>query len=144
VQTFGAKIAGTAIPIPIYALRETVPGVIYEIRIKTNKPAPPQTMETIRAMFAQRLPQVKIHYIEVSDRNVTIQLEGSPIAWELILSLLPLIFTLLGLAIILIAVFSLISAVPSYVWALLIIGAITLFIVPGLIPKVKLPKKAKK
>jgi hypothetical protein len=144
MQTFGAKVAGAAIPIPIYALKETVPGVIYEIRIKTNKPAPPQTMETIRTMFAQRLPQVKIHYIEVSDQNVTIQLEGSPIAWELILSLLPLIFTLLGLAIILIAVFSLISAVPSYVWALLIIGAITLFIVPGLIPKVKLPKKAKK
>jgi hypothetical protein len=113
MQTFGAKIAGTAIPIPIYALRETIPGVVYEIRIKTNKPAPPHTIETIRRMFSQRLPQVKIHYIEVNDRNVTIQLEGSPIDWALILALLPLIFTLLGLAIILIAVYSLISAVPS-------------------------------
>jgi hypothetical protein len=87
---------------------------------------------------------VKIHYIEVNDRNVTIQLEGSPIAWELILSLLPLIFTILGIVIIMIAVFSLISAVPSWTWALLIVGAITLFIIPGVIPKIKLPKKAKK
>jgi hypothetical protein len=144
LQTFGAKVAGVAIPIPIYALKETVPGAIYEIRIKTNKPAPPQTIETIKRVFAEKCPSVKIHYIEVDGNNVTIQLEGSPIAWETILALLPLIFTLLGLVILLVAVFSLISAIPSYVWALLIVGAITLFIVPGLIPKVKLPKKAKK
>jgi hypothetical protein len=141
MSAFNSKVVGTLVPIPIHALKETVPGVVYEIRMKANKPAPPQTIQTIRQVFAEKLPQVKIHYIGVEGSNITIQLEGSPIAWELILALLPLIFTLLGLTLLLVAVFQIISAVPSWVYAVLVLGAIFLFIVPTIMPKIKIPKK---
>jgi len=137
---YGKRIAGSLVRIPRYALTETVPGMIYEIQVTCNKPAPPELINIIRREFASRLPQVTIHHISIEDKLVRIQLSGSPIAWELILSLLPLIFTLAGLVILLIAVYGIISAIPSWAWALLAIGVITLFILPS-IPIPAPPKK---
>ncbi len=131
----------TLMPIPRYALVETIPGMTYEIRITCDKPAPATLPNIIRREFATRLPQVTIHDIKIDGRLVRIRLSGSPIAWATILALLPLIFTLAGLVILLIAVYGIITAVPTWAWGLLIVGVVTLLFLPTIAEAIPPPKK---
>jgi hypothetical protein len=143
MQKWGFEVKGAKIPIPFSMLDKTIPGLTYEILIKTDKPAPPNTVDAILTTFKQKLPQVKIKYVAVQDNQVTIQLEGSPIEWSLIIGLLPLIFAALGIIILLIAVFGIFASIPSWAWALLVVGALLFFLAPRITALLPPPKKKK-
>jgi hypothetical protein len=141
LETYGLKRSGTYIAIPSEKLVETIPGWTYEILITTDKPAPPNTVNTILTQFRQKLPQVKILWIHVEGNQIRIQLQGSPIAWSLILALIGWILPLLGLTLILIAVWSVISAVPGWAWAALVTGVLLILLTPTITTMLKPPKK---
>lgn len=141
MQTYGARLTGRYIPIPREKLVETIPGWTYEILIQTDKPAPPNTINTFLTHFSQKLPQVKILWISVDGNQIRIQLQGSPIAWSTILALIGWILPLLGLTLILIAVWSVISAVPSWAWAALALGVTLILLTPTITSMLKPPKK---
>jgi len=132
IYWWGRKREGTLVAIPKEMLTETVPGAIYEIHIECDKEPPPQeTIHLITNELPKRVP-VKIHYVEVQGKTVKIQLEGSPIAWELILSALPLILALIGVTILFIAVYNIFAGVPSWAWAMLVLGILLLWFLPGI------------
>ena len=139
--SFGVKTTGTYLFIPIEKLVETIPGWTYEVLIRTDKPAPPNTIDTILTQFKLKLPQVKILWIGVEGNEIRIQLQGSPVAWSTILALISWILPLLGLAMMLIAVWAVISAVPGWAWALLITGGILILLSPTITAMLKPPKK---
>jgi hypothetical protein len=134
VQTFelGVKkpYAGRRL-IPPQILGETTPGVTYEVEVQTKGiPDPKTTAETLLRELPNRIPHLKIHYINVTGNTITLQIEASPISWSVILAVIPSILTLLGIAVILIAVYYLFAGVPGWVWGLLILGAVLLFVIP--------------
>jgi hypothetical protein len=141
MQTYGLRQTGTYISIPLDRQVETIPGWTYEILIVADKPAPPNTVQTILTHFSQKLPQVKILWINVDGNEIRIQLQGSPIAWTTILALISWILPLLGLTLILIAVWSVISAVPGWAWATLVVGVILILLTPTITGMLKPPKK---
>lgn len=141
LQAYGVRQTGTYIRIPPEKLVETIPGWTYEVLIVTDKPAPPNTINTILTQFKLKLPQVKILWIGVEENRIHIQLQGSPIAWTTILALIGWILPLLGLTLILIAVWSVISAVPGWAWATLALGIILILLTPTITGMLKPPKK---
>lgn len=132
MYTLGVKKSGIYIQIPQKLLDYTIPDWTYEIQLKTDKPVqnPSELATLIKTKFAEKLPEVKIHYIEINGDEVRIQLSASPLSWSTILTFLPLIFLVAGLTILLVAVWGVISAVPSWAWALLVIGIVVLWISP--------------
>jgi hypothetical protein len=142
--TLGTKVVGKGyVKIPDQMLDVTIPNWVYEIQILTDKSVtdPPALANLIKTEFAKRLPDVKIYWISVDGDEVRIQLSASPIAWATILALLPLIFALVGLTLILISVWGIITAIPSWAWAALIVGIVLLWIIPAIQPYLKPPKK---
>jgi len=133
IYWWGRKREGTLIPIPKEMLTETVPGVIYELHIKCDKPPedPEQAINTILTELPKKVP-VKIHYIEVEGDTIKIQLEGSPFDWSLILAALPLILGLIGLTILFIAIYEIFASIPGWAIALMIIGFLLLWFLPGI------------
>lgn len=145
--TVGTKIVGTYVRIPEQMLDVTIPDWVYEIQILVDKPVSDSVAlaNLIKTEFSKRLPDVKIHWIFIDGDEVRIQITGSPTAWSLILSLLPLIFTLLGLTLIMVAIWGVISSIPSWAWALLIMGVALFWILPYIeIPAPPEKKEGKK
>lgn len=138
---WGKRVTGTYYVIPFERLVETIPGWTYEIHIVTDKPAPPNTIDIFRTEFANRLPEVKLLWIHVEGNRIKLQLQGSPIPWTTILALISWILPLLGLTLILISVWAVISAVPSWAWATLAVGVALILLAPSITTMLKPPKK---
>jgi hypothetical protein len=144
--TIGSKVVGKGyVRIPDKMLDVTIPGFIYEIQILTDKPVPDPAVlaDLIKTEFAKRLPEVKIYWISIDGDEVRIQLSASPVSWSVILALLPLIFALVGLTLILIAVWGIITAIPGWAWGCLILGVLTLIILPHVAKYFPAPPKKK-
>ena len=133
IYWWGRKKEGTLLPIPKEMLTETVPGAIYELHIKCDKPPedPEQAINVILTELPKKVP-VKIHYIEVEGDTIKIQLEGSPLDWSIILAAIPLILGLIGLTILFIAIYEIFASIPGWVIGLLIVGFILLWFLPGI------------
>lgn len=130
---------------PPEILKETTPGVTYEVQIKTNGiPNPELTVKTLTSELTKKFPNIKIHYASASQDTIILHLEGSPIPWSAILAAIPAILTLIGITVILIAVYYLFSGVPGWVWGLLVLGVTLLFIIPTITKTIKEIKKALK
>ncbi|MEM1551580.1 MAG: hypothetical protein QXH03_02785 [Candidatus Bathyarchaeia archaeon] len=129
--------------IPPEILKETTPGVTYEVEIKTKGiPNPKHAIETLTTELQRNLPNIKIHYALATEDTITLHIEGSPISWSVILALIPTILSLIGITVILIAVYYLFAGVPGWVWGLLITGVVLLFVIPTIAKTLKEIKKA--
>jgi len=117
--------------LPMETLTESVPGKHYHLHIETdgiygNK-------EELAGMLVNGLWEnfrAKVKYMRIGDYNIDIQLEGSPFAWSALIPWIPSIIGLIGVAVTLIAVYGIISAIPSWAWATLGIGLGLLFFGP--------------
>jgi hypothetical protein len=139
--SIGAKTLGTSKYIPSGMLTESVKGRTYELRIGTEGvPEPEKALETLKAGLEERF-DTEVVYGEVIDSVMLVQITGSPFAWGAILLFLPQILTAIGIVVTLISVYLIVSAVPTWVYALGAIGAVLVFVLPSLAPKL-LPKGA--
>jgi len=136
VVKLGKFIAGNLEYIPKDMLvGETVPGAIYEIHI-TCKSLRGKESECVKLLYRrlrEKFPGMRIFYIEARSlpkEEITIQFEGSPIAWAVLLAFLPLILGILGIVIIAIAVFLILGVVPGWIYGLIFLGALLLWIAP--------------
>jgi len=131
VYSVGQRIPGSLQPLSQFALstEETEKGKYYELHIDTDGiPDPRKAVETLIAGL--RAQGVETVWASADAKSIRLQIAGSPMSWPVVLSLLPSILGVLGIAVILISVYLVTAAVPSWVWGLLIVGILLITILP--------------
>lgn len=131
VYSVGQKMPGSLQPLSPVTLstEETEKGKYYELHIDTDGiPDPRKAVETLIAGL--RAQGVETVWASADAKSIRLQIAGSPMSWPVVLSLLPSILGVLGIAVILISVYLVTAAVPSWVWGLLIVGILLITILP--------------
>jgi len=133
----GEPVKGEEIYIPKEALTESVPGAYYRIKIRT-KPITRISFDAVAKTIQTELPKkvegLKVRYVKVEWNRITIDVEGSPFAWQLVLFWLPEILTIIGITVTAIGVFLIYMTVPGWMTAMVIAGALLTLI--GLAPRI--------
>ena len=128
---FGTKTVTELQYIPKAMLTDSVPGQKYELKIRTNGvPDPAATINLLRTELPKQFFDLKVLWINIEGDTITIQISGSPFLWASLLLFLPTILGAVGVIIVLIAVYLMFSAVPGWVFALVIIGGVLIFVGP--------------
>jgi len=139
VFKMGVRKLGNLLNIPEEMLGESVIGAVYEVQIKTKGISNPQQIANLISSELPKKVSSTIKYIEIGSDYIILQIEGSPFPWALLLGFLPQLLLLAGVVVMFISVWSVISAIPSWAWALLAVGGgLVLFgptIGKALIPK---------
>lgn len=140
VVSFGKHVEGRLIEIPTVVLGDSVPGKVYEIHIKTN--GVPDAEKTVMLLAEKLYDEHKAHTIwaEVDGDTIRFQVIGSPFVWAVLIPFIPAIMGLLGISVVLISVYSVLAAIPSWAWGLLVAGVILIVAGPT-IGKAFVPEK---
>lgn len=134
----GKSVGGGTIFMDKTILTESVIGQNYEIQMKTNGVPNPDQVATVLSKTLREKFNAKLLYFEVDDNILTLQLEGSPFSWGLLLTFLPEILLGLGVLVSFIMVYFITSQIPSWQYALGAIALSLIFIAPGVISKIGL------
>lgn len=128
----GEKINRIGLAIPRVMLTESVPGKVYDLQIQIQGKATNEVelAKTLMAGLYSKF-KAKVVYMAISDNTVEIQFEGSPFAWSAVIAYLPSIFTIFGIILIGISVYTVFASIPSWAWGLLAIGTIMLLVSPA-------------
>lgn len=104
-----------AVPVEYLMKFESVPGNIYEIRVKFDKNVDVSKAKRlaylIKKEFAGRFG-ADVKFVEFNGNTARIQVEGSPFSWSAVLAFLPELFMTVGLVVTLISVVLIISKAP--------------------------------
>ena len=108
-------------------------GKIYEVEI-TVSPAMSaekarEALQTLICGLAEEF-HIKTIAATATENVIRLQIMGSPFSWATLLAWLPTILALIGLTMVGISVWNVIVSVPSWIWALLVIGTATFLIGP--------------
>ena len=128
----GHHLAGEVLWLDTRKLTESVPGAIYEVVVRTRGIRNP---EEVAEKLLQELPRrfdLDIIWLRVDDNEIRMQIEGSPFPWAALLAFLPEILGLIGIVVVLISVGLLIAYAPSWLLAMLIIGALLAYLGPSI------------
>lgn len=137
VYSVGQKIPGSLWPLAQLTLTtgETEKGKFYEIHIDTDGiPDPSRAVDTLIAGL--RNQGVETVWASADAKRIKVQIAGSPIAWALLIPLMPTILSIIGVIAAVVAVYMIFTGIPSWTLGLLAVGLLFLFVVPTLI---KLP-----
>jgi len=138
----GKKSVGKTVYIPRAVLTESVPGQRYELNISTNGiQDQSQVVKVLTSELPNKFKGLKIHWIRVDNNSIRMEIEGSPFVWATLLLFLPEILLTIGVVVTFIAVFLVVSAVPSWAWAIFAIGAILIIFGGGIGRKILGEKK---
>jgi hypothetical protein len=146
ISEIGKPIAGNTILIPPSMLNlEPVHEAIYQLQIRTGGISNPEVaISKLTNELPKRFPDLKIIWVKVQDPNINMQISpNSPFVWAALLLFLPQILSAIGIIVSLIAVYLIVGSIPSWVWALLAIGAGILIFAP-VISKAVTPTHAPK
>lgn len=128
---FGTRIISETQYIPNAMLTDSVPGSKYQLQIKTNGvPDPATTINLLRTELPKKFFDLKVLWINIENDIITMQISGSPFLWASLLLFLPTILGAIGIIIVLISVYLMFAAVPSWIWATLIIGGVLIILGP--------------
>jgi len=139
----GKMVGDQTIYMPKELLTESVIGQIYELQIKTNGvPDPRNTASVLQKKLKEKF-NASLLYFEVDDNVITIQIEGSPFAWSLLLVFLPEILVALGIVVLFIMVYLVTSAIPSWKYGITVLALMLIFLGPGAVSKITMMKVKK-
>jgi len=136
VYSVGRRMPGSLQPLSQLVLSTgvTEKGKIYEIHIDTDGiPDPGKAVNAL--MVGLRNQGVQPIWASADAKTIRLQIAGSPMSWPVILGLLPSVLSLMGIAVILISVYLVFAAIPSWIWGLLAVGIMFLTIVPAILSK---------
>jgi len=133
----GRRVEGRLQPLNLAALKTGVPNQVYEIHVETSPVSEAGEVASALAQLQARVPGVRVLYVEVGSTMSRMQLIADPtgFSWLAVLAALPQILTWVGIAIIAIAVFLVIGAIPIWAVYLALGGAFLIFGLPWLIRK---------
>jgi len=120
---YGTKTISKTQYIPNAILTESVPGSKYELQIRTNGIANPvATINLLKTELPKKFFDLKVIWINIEGNTITMQISGSPFLWASLLLFLPTLLAVIGIIVVFVSVYLMFAAVPSWVWALLVIG----------------------
>jgi len=115
---------------------QTIPGAVYAIKITPKEPIPRDKFDKVREVLLG-LPEVKVIDVLVSENEIQVIFEGSPISLAAIIAALPGLLMLVGIVIVFIVLLLIIIREPGLVlWGLL---GLTLFGIGYAMFKKKIP-----
>ncbi len=135
VYSVGQRMTGLLMPVSPSELSVggTVKGNFYELHIDTDGiPDPGKTINAI--VTGLRNQGVETVWASADASKIRLQIAGSPMSWPIILGLLPQILSLMGIAVILLSVYLLVAAIPSWILGLVAVGILLVTIVPAFLP----------
>jgi len=103
-------------------LTDSVPGKVYHLTIETKGIANEE--EVARVLIAKLYEKfrAKVVWIRIADGIIDLQLIGSPFAWFALLAWLPTILAMFGIIVVLVSLYSVLTAIPGWAWGLLAVG----------------------
>lgn len=129
----GKRTLGETVYIPKQMLTESVPGVVYELLISTKGiKEPKKVAETLQMEIPIRFKGAEVLWIRIDGDRIRIQIKGSPFLWAIFLLWLPEILALIGIIVVLISVFLVAAAIPSWLWGFMFTGLGLILIGPTL------------
>ena len=130
VYSVGRRIPGSLKRLSQMALAgETEGGKFYELHVDTDGiPDPRGVVEALVEGLRRR--GVETVWASADAKRVRIQIAGSSIAWAALIPFIPVILAAVGVAVIFIAVFQILGAIPTWAWGLLAIGLLLIFLPP--------------
>jgi len=127
---------GKLVYLPKAVLTESVPGRLYEIHIRAERPVPEaRVVERLWTELPRRVRRLEVTACEADKQEIILQIKGSPFPWAAVLAALPAILAVLGIVILFIAVFVVMAHVPGWAYALVAAGLLALFVLPRYVPK---------
>lgn len=139
------KLAGTRlVEMSREVLTDSVPGKVYHLTIETRGIVNEE--EVARAFVAELYEKFKaqVIWIRIENGIIDLQLIGSPFAWLTLLAFLPTLLAMLGVVMVLVSVYNVIAAIPSWAWALLVVGVGVILFGPRIAETVTAGYKAEK
>jgi hypothetical protein len=124
VVTLGEPVGKLLLEIPKEMLKERpIPEKTYHLHIETNGISnPKECADTLVRELYEKFPRLEILYLRVDTANIDLQIRTSSFAWLALLAWLPTILAMLGVIMILVSIYSVISAIPGWAWGLLAVG----------------------
>ena len=131
----GVYSAGQKIPGSLQLLSQltlstggTEKGKFYEIHISTDGiPDPRSAVNTL--IEGLRNQGVETVWANADARSIQIQIAGSPMAWSLLILLMPTILSVIGVIATVVAVYMIFTGIPGWAWGLLAVGLFFLTVV---------------
>lgn len=121
VVTLGNRIAGQLAPLGSSPIGLAVLHKPYELQFETSPVEDPSQLARILYDLKSYYPEVTATYVEVGPTTTRLQIAGSPFSWEVLMPILPDLFLFAGVIMIVVSVFTIIGAIPT--WALVTLGA---------------------
>jgi hypothetical protein len=136
IVSLGSPVKGPVKRLKMDVDRLTVApkGSLWDIEIKTKGMTPEQASAALEKLINGMSGEfgIKTIYAHATGDTIFLEIMGSPFVWASLLVWLPMILTLVGIAVMFTSVWQVISGVPSWVWGLLVIGAAMVFLAPAI------------
>jgi len=124
-------LAGTRLEeIPQQYMTESVRERVYHLHIETQGVTDEKAAALALTTQLYNKFKAKVTWIRVADGTIDLQLIGSPFAWVALIAALPAILALLGIVMILVSIYTVLAAIPSWAWATLATGVALLLLGP--------------
>ncbi|MEM2163709.1 MAG: hypothetical protein QW521_02230 [Desulfurococcaceae archaeon] len=128
----GRPVQAKRIHIPIHRLKVASKGGIYDIVIDVEEIDAEKGREALEKLMDSlwREHGIRTIYARAEPRVIMLEVMGSPFLWPIILLLIPQILSLIGITVLGITVYQVISSIPSWLIALMTIGVGLIIISP--------------
>jgi hypothetical protein len=126
-------LVGSALKyLPQETLTESVKGKCYHIHMETQGIRPEDEVKVAKRLVDELYAKFKadVVWIRIENGIIDMQLYGSPFVWALLIAFLPTLLVLLGIVLLFASIWSVISNIPSWAWALLAVGVGMIFFAP--------------
>jgi hypothetical protein len=119
-------------PIPLANLKVAPKGSMYLIQLDVSPLTQDKAVEALNKLTAEMKTKFGIQtiYGKATKDKIYLLIKGSPFSWLALLAWLPVILALIGIILFGISIWQAITAIPSWVYATLIIGAALIIVGP--------------
>ncbi len=117
--------------VPAEVLTTSVPGKCYHLRIETSGISDEMLVSDALITGLSKNFKAKVKYMRIENGVIDVQLEGSPFIWAEVLLWLPAMFTVFGIILVGISVYTVFASIPSWAWGTLIVGVVLLLLAPS-------------
>jgi hypothetical protein len=128
------KIALNWVQVPIQNLKVASKGSVYHLKLDVSTLTQDKAVEALNRLTSEMKSKfgIKTIYGKAEPNTIHLIIMGSPFSWLALLAWLPTILGLIGIILFGVSVWQAIAAIPSWVWACLVIGGALIILGPPL------------
>jgi hypothetical protein len=121
-------------PIPIQNLKVANKGSVFYLKIDTSPLTQEKAIQALDTLASEMKSRFGIQtiYGKAEPNAIHLIIMGSPFSWLALLAWLPVILGTIGIILFGVSVWQAVAAIPSWVWALLVIGGALILFGPAI------------